>query len=284
MKLQITHTTKYSYSKLVNINPHYIQLKPQDRSYLQLLDFELEISPNPATTSERLDAENNSYFQVWMAPVPQTKLSIKATVKVEVESFNPFQFIIDPPVRFMQNRFHYREVLKDFLVPYISEEPVSATFFASFLNERIKGCDKSCMIFITDLLSYLDKNFEYVRSELGENLDAISTFNSKTGSCKDLSWMLIQMLRCTGLAARFVSGYAFNPALGDGHELHGWVEVLLPGAGWIGLDPSSGLFCNETYIPVAASFAPFLTMPVTGSFAGDATSKLKASVEIQEIS
>ncbi|GAB5410715.1 MAG: hypothetical protein BalsKO_30800 [Balneolaceae bacterium] len=239
------------------------------------------ITPEPMNISERIDAENNPYFQVWMEPVPIKELKLQAVIVVKVTPFDPFHFIIDPPVRFFQNKFHYPDSHKDFLKPFLPTKACSKNF-TSFISERIKGSDRSCILFVTDLLRYIANDFEYIGKYDEVKLDAEKTFDSHSGSCKELSWMLIEMLRCSGLAARFVSGYAYNPVLGEGHELHAWVEVLLPGAGWIGLDPSSGLLTDEHYIPVATSFDPVLTMPVTGTFAGDATSTLKASVSIIE--
>tara|TARA_R110000868_G_scaffold408293_3_gene690956 strand:+ start:23825 stop:24676 length:852 start_codon:yes stop_codon:yes gene_type:complete len=282
LELNIVHTTRYNYSKAVSLLPHYIRLKPQSRSYLTLSKFDISISPEPMSISERIDAENNPYFQVWMQPVPLKELEIKAQINLQLETFDPFHFIIDPPVRFFQSKFHYPDTHKEYLKPFLPTKVCSKNF-TSFLSERIKGSDRSCILFITDLLRYIANNFEYIRKERDVTLESENTFNKLSGSCKELSWMLIEMLRCTGLAARFVSGYAYNPILGDGHELHAWVEVLLPGAGWIGLDPSSGLLTDEHYIPVATSFNPELTMPVTGAFAGDAKSKLNASVTIIEV-
>ncbi len=282
MQLTIVHNTRYNYTKPVSLSPHYIRLKPQSRPYLSLLNFDLKITPEPLSISERLDAEDNPFFQAWMEPVPIKEFQIKANISIKLYPFDPFHFIIDPPVRFFQNQFHYPEHLKQFLEPFLPSDPVSKTF-TSFLNERIKGSDRSSILFITDLLRYIANNFEYERKDKNVVLDSEKTFEEHTGSCKELSWMLIEMLRSTGLAARFVSGYAYNTALlGEGHELHAWVEVLLPGAGWIGLDPSSGLLTDEHYIPVATSFDPDQTMPVTGIYSGEASSKLRASVSIVE--
>jgi transglutaminase-like putative cysteine protease len=93
--------------------------------------------------------------------------------------------------------------------------------------------------------------------------------------------MEMDMLREIGLATRFVSGYAFNPELEDGHELHAWLEVFLPGAGWVGVDPSLGLFTDHSYIPLASHPDPKRTLPVQGSYIGSATSQLVTSVDLK---
>lgn len=282
MDLNIVHTSRYTYTKPVSLLSHYLRFKPQLRSYLTLNNFELKLTPNAMSVTERIDAENNPYFQVWMEPIPIKQFSVKATINVTTEKFDPFHFIIDPPINFFEHQFHYSKSMEEFLKPYLVVLKPNSNY-TSFLNERIKGSDRSSILFITDFLRYISKNFEYIRKDDHIVLDAEHIFERRTGSCKELSWMLIEMLRTTGLAARFVSGYAYKKILGAGHELHAWVEVLLPGAGWIGLDPSSGLLTDERYIPVATSFNPALTMPIAGAFAGAASSKLQASVLIEEI-
>jgi transglutaminase-like putative cysteine protease len=93
--------------------------------------------------------------------------------------------------------------------------------------------------------------------------------------------MEMDILREIGLATRFVSGYAFNPDLEDGHELHAWLEVFLPGAGWVGVDPSLGLFTDHTYIPLTSHPDPKRTLPVQGTFSGTSDSKLLTRVDVK---
>ena len=282
MKLRVTHTTSYSYSSPVTLSPHYLRFKPQSRDYLSIDDFVLAITPEPNSISERLDAENNPVSQIWLDPVPIETIDFSMEMTVTLHPFDPFHFLLDPPVNCMDNRFYYPDEFKDFLTPYLAVDSPQNESFIPFLSSRVKGCDKSCILFITDLTRHIHNNFSYESKEDNVLLNAGAIFENRSGSCKELSWMLIQMLRHVGLASRFVSGYAYNPILGDGHELHAWVEVLLPGAGWIGLDPSSGLLTDEHYIPVATSFHPNNTMPITGNFRGEATSTLTTNVNIEE--
>jgi len=131
------------------------------------------------------------------------------------------------------------------------------------------------------LLSKIHSKWEHiVRHEEGiMALDDV--FESKTGSCRDLSWMLMSMLRSIGLASRFVSGYAFNPELDAGHELHAWVEVFLPGASWVGMDPILGLLADSRYIPLAVSYDPKFASPVIGNYGGASQSHLTTDVVIE---
>jgi transglutaminase-like putative cysteine protease len=112
---------------------------------------------------------------------------------------------------------------------------------------------------------------------------ADNTFRFQKGSCRDLAWMQMNMLGSLGLASRFVSGYAFNPEVASGHELHAWLQTYLPGAGWIGLDPSLGLLTNQLYVPLAYHPDPIQTLPVQGSYGGGAKSKLETDVIISQI-
>lgn len=283
MRLRVTHTTSYTYSAPVTLSPHYLRFRPQQRDYFALDGFDLTINPEPNSISERLDAENNPVSQIWLDPVPVESIDISMEMTVTLHPFDPFHFLLDPPVKCMDNRFYYPDEFQEFLSPYLAVNASENQPFYLYLNNKVKGCDKSCILFITGLIRDIHNQFTYESKEEGVLLNAGTIFDNQSGSCKELAWMVIQMLRQVGLASRFVSGYAYNPILGDGHELHAWVEVLLPGAGWIGLDPSSGLLTDEHYLPVATSFHPDNTMPVTGKFRGEATASLTANVHIEEI-
>ena len=105
-------------------------------------------------------------------------------------------------------------------------------------------------------------------------------FDRKAGSCRDLTRMTMAILRNQGYPCRYVGGYCFVPELEDGHELHAWLEVYLPGSGWLGVDPSLGLLASEHHIPVATSFEPSRTMPVQGFYHGDAAAAMTANITI----
>jgi transglutaminase-like putative cysteine protease len=111
-------------------------------------------------------------------------------------------------------------------------------------------------------------------------LSADETFQLKYGACRDVTWMQIQLLRNMGIAARFVSGYFFIPEAIENAELHAWLEVYIPGAGWIGLDPSHGILTGSHHIPIASSSNHQLTMPIDGTFRGSAKSTLTSTLKI----
>jgi len=272
MILQVQHITKYQYSHEVFIEPHHLYFHPSFRHYFKLLEFDINISPNLSGISFRTDAENNSYHQVWFNDVI-TELHIATYLKVETSTINPFNLLVEP-----NPKLDHKEALKIHLQTVdLSDE---------LANWTKKKSDETGDNLIT-LLSYLTQSIklDWIHEDrYVENLmTPVECFKSRRGSCRDLAWMLIQMLRNLGIAARFVSGYAFNPELTAGHELHAWVEAWVPGAGWIGLDPSTGLFATDQYIPVAASFKPEHTFPVQGTYRGAAEAQLSFEVKIQAL-
>ncbi|MDX1637768.1 MAG: transglutaminase family protein [Balneolaceae bacterium] len=278
MELQIIHKTTYSYTKPVKLDPHYLHFKPLYRPYLTVREFDLRITPNPTNIFERLDAENNPYHQVYLPGTAVKELSIQVTMQITTQTYNPFEFLLDPRVKPRQDEAFYPNSRSNFLGNYLNHW--SYPCLQEFVEELIDRSENTMVPFLSAAIRRIHSEWRQVFRTQQDRLNASRCFEEKEGSCRDLAWMLINMLRSIGLATRFVSGYAFNPQLDVGHELHAWVEVLLPGAGWIGLDPSSGLFANEYYLPVATSFSPNLTMPVDGTYRGKAKSNLDTSVEI----
>ena len=140
------------------------------------------------------------------------------------------------------------------------------------------------MPFLSHLTRQINSDFDVIIRQLGPPYDPEMTFKLKKGSCRDLAWMQIHMLRHIGIASRFVSGYLYLPTDESEFELHAWVEVFLPGAGWFGLDPSQGMIVDYTYIPVVASAHFENTMPVTGNFRGtDTTSDMTSMIQLELI-
>ncbi len=280
MNLKVIHTTKYRYKSPVKFDVHYLRFYPLNRPYLTLKTFDIDVTPKPDGLASRLDTEDNHCYQVWINNERITEFTIYMEMELEVHEFNPFDFLLDPNIKLNEDRQYYPEEQQVLLNPYLQHEPLSDEI-NEFVQEIQEESEHDLMKFLPNLIIYICQFWSHERRDGDIELDIDGCFESKKGSCKDLSWMLMMMLRSKGLPCRFVSGYAFNPMFGEGHELHAWVEVLLPGAGWVGLDPSSGLFINQYYIPVATSHDPANTMPVTGHYRGTSASKLDTSVDIK---
>ncbi len=228
------------------------------------------INPTPSGTSQRLDMEGNSYYQAWFLGETDS-LSVRTSLKVEIEEINPLGFLIEE-----QSKSPFTNVKQSFSTP-VFDLPHDMRSWAKNLIQRSDG---NQLQFLSALCTEIAKDWDHQVRYQFDLMDPEICFREKAGSCRDLSWMMIQVLRNEGFASRFVSGYSFNPELGEGHELHAWVEVWLEGGGWVALDPSAGIFCNQNYLPVSASYHPFNTLPVLGSYHGSAISSLETKVEI----
>jgi len=270
MRLHIHHCTRYTYNDFIFLEPHYLNFCPQQRPYLQVEAFDLKVTPLPGGLFPLLNIENALQYQCWFDKTVNS-LEINAVITVCSTRFNPFGFFIDMDALQMnsQDHFGYLDMdhsispeMEDALRPYLSVPP----------DELLTP--------VNEILQLINKNWRYSARYTEDIHEPADCFHWKSGSCRDLSWMMIIMLRYLKIPARFVGGYAFNPELGEGHELHAWVEFLAPGAGWIGVDPSAGIFTNEAYIPIAASRDPKKTLPVYGSYRGDVSSRLETEVKI----
>jgi hypothetical protein len=281
MLIQIRHFTRYDYEYAVNLGIHKLYLIPQHRPYFRIEHQKFTVSPEPEGRNFRQDLAGNWYKQCWFLG-DFNFLEIQGEWIFKLQNFNPFGFILDRS--FEENgwnhpffQFSYEEKTA-FLIPFLQENEES--YFQDYLLE-VKKTSLGLVDFIVNLTQLIHQNWLHeIRIE--ENIwPSEFTFQGKRGSCRDLALMEMQMLREIGLATRFVSGYAFNPELESGHELHAWFEVFLPGAGWVGVDPSLGLFTDHTYIPLASHPDPKRTLPVQGSYSGISSSQLTTRVDVK---
>ncbi|KEO74700.1 transglutaminase family protein [Anditalea andensis] len=284
MLLNITHITNYTYSESVPLNPHSIYLYPLPRKHAKLLNFDLQVTPTPVDVQQRFSIENNPYYLAWFIG-EHASLSIEVSLQLAITPFNPFSFVIDPD--FMksysagtnfQNLYKPEEM--KLLSPSLTLE--EGLNFGDFVTKLHKE-HPDPINFLVAITESIHSQWKHIIREEENLWSPDKTFLANEGSCRDLSWMLMQMLRKVGLGTKFVSGYAFNPELDEGNDLHAWVEVYLPGAGWVGIDPSLGLLTDEHYIPLASSAIPQFTLPVSGTYGGTASSEMHTEVVISEV-
>ena len=281
MLIQVTHNSRYNYSQAVALGMHKLYLIPQHRPYFRIEHQKFMISPDPDGENYRQDLAGNWYKQSWFS-IPTEFLDVTGEWIFKLQPFNPFAFIIEKSFEESGWNDPFFEFSYDdktaFLIPFLSDK--SENHFTEFLQE-MKKKSIGLVDFLVNLTQEIYQNWKHqIRAE--QNIwEADFTFSKKGGSCRDLSLMQMEMLRELGLATRFVSGYAFNPDLEEGHELHAWMEVFLPGAGWVGLDPSLGLLTDHRYIPLACHPDPTRTLPVQGTFGGLSDSELKTFVDMK---
>jgi uncharacterized protein (DUF2126 family)/transglutaminase-like putative cysteine protease len=268
----IHHVTTYRYDRPVALGPQIVRLRPAPHCRSRILAYSLKVLPAKHFINWQQDPEAN-YLARLVFPEPTTDLRVEVDVVAEMAVVNPFDFFLEP--RAEKCPFEYEESQQAELAPYqklLPDTPLLAAFVATIAREP-----RSTNDFLVELNQRLSRHISYViRLEPGLQTPE-ETLEKRSGSCRDTAWLLVQILRRLGLAARFVSGYlvqltADTKPLDDGPagpsadftDLHAWCEVYLPGAGWIGLDPTSGLFAGEGHLPLACTPEPSSAAPVSG--------------------
>lgn len=280
MTLRIIHETKYSFASEVFLEPHVLRLKPKTSKHIHLASFKLDISPAPKGLSAYMDVENNNNQLCWFEDLHRELVIVTESI-LELEEFNPFQFLIHPS-EYNQLPFQYDEIDFRLLEPSLYSESDLSTL-VPYIDRIKQDSANKTLPFITALTKQVHTDFTLESRETGSPLDAHETFKLKKGSCRDLSWMLIHILRQSGIASRFVSGYFYFTLEAPLFELHAWVEVFIPGAGWVGLDPSHGIMAGSRHIPLASSAFFEKAMPLSGTSRGDATGRLSSKLIMEEI-
>ena len=272
IRVAINHKTEYRFDRPVALSPHIIRLRPAVHSRTPVHSYSLKILPETHFINWQQDPFGN-YQARLVFPEKTSCLSIEVDLVAEMVVINPFDFFLEEHAT--KFPFTYEKQLARELVPFreVREDGPQ-------LQKWLQGIDltpRSTNDFLVELNQRLQQAIKYnIRMEPGVQT-CEETLATSSGSCRDTGWLLVQILRHLGLAARFVSGYliqltadqkSLDGPSGPEHDftdLHAWAEVYLPGAGWVGLDPTSGLFAGEGHIPLACTPDPVSAAPVTGA-------------------
>ncbi len=289
IKVALNHVTHYRYDRPVSLSPQVVRLRPAPHSRTPILSYSLKVTPSQHFINWQQDPQSNFLARL-VFPEKTREFRIEVDLVAELSVINPFDFFPEPYAT--KFPFKYEETLREELKPYL--ETAEASERVRAFVDAIPLAPMGSVDFLVDVNRRVQNVVGYViRMEPGVQTPE-ETLELGTGSCRDSAWLLVQILRQLGLAARFVSGYliqlvpdvkSLDGPSGtevDFTDLHAWCEVYLPGAGWIGLDPTSGLFAGEGHIPVACSPQPSSASPITG-FTDECECEFEHSMSVERV-
>ncbi len=260
LKVVISHKTHYKYDRKISLSPHIIRLRPAPHSRTPIEAYSLKIKPENHFLNWQQDPFGN-YLARLVFPEKTDEFCIDVEIIADMITINPFDFFVEDSAK--NYPFEYKKDLKKELKPYLKIEEKNK-ILKDFINSIDKK-EKPIIDFLVEVNQKINQHLNYtVRLEPGVQT-CKTTLEKKLGSCRDFAWLFVQVLRHLGLASRFVSGYlvqltadvkSLDGSSGpeaDFTDLHAWTEVYVPGAGWIGLDSTSGLFAGEGHIPLACT-------------------------------
>jgi uncharacterized protein (DUF2126 family)/transglutaminase-like putative cysteine protease len=268
----LNHKTTYRYDRRVHLSPQIVRLRPAPHCRTPIRSYSLRVAPSDHFLNWQQDPQGN-YQARLVFTQPVISFEVEVDLVAEMTVINPFDFFLESSAE--RFPFTYEAGLAHELRPFLATEPLGPKL-SDYVNS-IDRAERKTVDFLVDLNCRLQKEIKYlIRMEPGVQT-CEQTLALGSGSCRDTAWLLAQILRNLGLAARFVSGYLIQLApdvkpldgpVGppqDFTDLHAWTEVYLPGAGWVGLDPTSGLLAGEGHIPVACTPDPTSAAPISGA-------------------
>ncbi len=269
LQVALKHRTQYRYDKAVSLGPQTIQLRPAPHCRTPILSYSLKVTPSEHLLHWQLDPHHNHLARILFSN-KTNELVVEVDLVAELSSFNPFAFLLEPGVE--SYPFKYEPALAKDLEPYRTADPAGPAL-QTFL-ETLSGEKGDTIGFLVDLNRRV-RDYVGYETRLDPGVQTCDeTLDRRMGSCRDSAWLLVQVLRHLGFAARFVSGYLIQMAPDDrdhggpqtdSAELHAWAEAYLPGAGWIGMDATSGLLAGDGHIPLACTPDASKAAPIGGT-------------------
>lgn len=264
MQLQIDYQATYSYETQVSLSPHVIRVFPRRDMFVQLVDIHFECGGGADVQFRRDLFDNETAYCFFPTDSHSFEITLRATL--EVTPRNALHFLLDrhgmniPP--------DYSDIERFQLQPYLSGT-TGILLPAPLAPAGLRPTVETLMA----LVRWMNEEIVYERRDEGPPLSPAELLRGRRGTCRDYTALLLEALRQNGVAARLVSGYLWKRqtpneiALPD--DLHAWVEAYLPGAGWIGLDPTNGTFCDHHALAAAAGLTPDDIAPVSGVYYGE---------------
>jgi uncharacterized protein (DUF2126 family) len=272
IQVALNHWTRYRYDKAVSVGPQVIRLRPAPHCRTPIVSYSLSVTPAGHLLHWQLDPHNNHLARL-LFPDKTNEFVVEVDLVAELSPFNPFDFFLEPGVE--DYPFEYAPELAKDLEPYRWVDP-AGPLLQAFLG-KLSRETRETISFLVDLNRMVRNEIDYV-TRLDPGVQTCEqTLEKRTGSCRDSACLLVQILRHLGIAARFVSGYLIQLAAdertsegpsgpqNDSADFHAWAEAFLPGAGWIGMDPTSGLFAREGHIPLVCTPNASRAAPIEGT-------------------
>jgi uncharacterized protein (DUF2126 family)/transglutaminase-like putative cysteine protease len=273
IQVSLNHRTHYRYEKAISLGPQVIQLRPALHCRTPILSYSLDVTPSEHRLNWQLDPHHNRLARLLFSQ-KTSEFLVDVNLVADLSPLNPFEFFLEPGVE--EYPFAYAPELARDLEPYRSVDP-PGPLLRTFL-ESFHGAKSGTISLLLDLNRKVRDEIGYVTRLAPGVQTSEETLEKRSGSCRDSAWLLVESLRNLGIAARFVSGYliqlaADNSALEgpgsgpkvDSADLHAWAEAFLPGAGWIGMDPTSGLLTGEGHIPLVCTPNASQAAPIRGT-------------------
>lgn len=285
MRVQVHNITNYHYNDPASFSVHVVRLFPRQDHALRVDAFELATN-EAAVVQHRRDLFDNTIASCFF-PESSHKLTFDLTLRLDVQERNPFHFLLEPHA--LKFPFTYTPRERRHLEPFLSPPVVPLTI------PGWKGPDAShptdTVPAMVTLNRFLHETIAYERREEGPPFPPEDTLVRRKGACRDISLLLAAVLRQHGIAARLASGFLCEWDTKPDERratgaLHAWVEAYIPGAGWLGMDPTNGVLCDHLYIATAVGVDPEDVAPVSGSYFSDRPLEchMSSSVNVEKLS
>ena len=264
MKVGIRYETVYRYERAVRFSPHDVRLFPRSDRFVQIARLDFRTKPETKVQFGR-DLFDNAVASCFFEKAAE-RLELHLEIDVEVLKKNPFEFVLAR--RAVQMPFAYEEDIASIICAYCQRQTGDKISLRDWIPPT-SGSPRETVAILVELTRLLHRTISYQRREEGAAQAPAETLRLGRGACRDTAVLLAEILRDAGLAARVVSGYlreADEEIRRAEGSLHAWTEAFLPGAGWVGLDPTNGILCNDNFIAAAVGLRPADITPISGSF------------------
>jgi len=264
VKIGIRYETVYRYDRAVRFSPHDVRLFPRSDRFVQIARLDFQTKPETTVRFGR-DVFDNVVASCFFEEAAEA-LELRLAIDLEVVKKNPFEFVLAR--RAVQMPFAYEDDIASIICAYCNRQTGDKISLPDW-TPPTPGSPRETVATVVELMKLLHRTISYQRREEGAAQSPAETLRLQRGACRDTAVLLAEILRDAGMAARVVSGYlreADEEIRRAEGSLHAWTEVFLPGAGWVGLDPTNGILCNDNFIAAAVGLRPADVTPISGSF------------------